>query len=386
MSRHIFLKAAAVLSYFSFYLWLSHTRLNAEQARFLWLWYGIPSLLILLIPKRWSVLARGMAIGQGMYFCQQAILPLAFDLPSNGLSNGMVSLLGFVLAQALLVFAALLLGWPLKTEEIVPLICGATASLLFITLTVHRWEGTLSMPLEGNVYPTVGCLDRYALAHEGSYPASLEELTRTTGKYCVAGSLSSGPWRPQKLVYHPAQGPDGRIVGYSILFGPDDFWGKVRTAWYVDQTGLVHTSPKGQFATRQDPVLSNETLELRSWSDCYAKHAAAHLASGESFDWRPILWPEGRCKPDIGNIQDGYVSLGQSYTAHFHVKPPDSSGRQSGFYVIARPDQYGSSGVRSYYFDETGIIRATPHNREPKSTDEPIPECEWKQHVNCLTN
>src|SRR6267142_2935566 len=125
MNRHVLLKAAAVLSYFSFYLLVSTTPLNAEQARFFWLWYGIPSLLILLIPKRSSVLARGIAMGQGMYFCLQAILPLALALPSNGLSNGMVSLLGFVLAQALLVFAVLSLGWPLKTEEIVPLICGA---------------------------------------------------------------------------------------------------------------------------------------------------------------------------------------------------------------------------------------------------------------------
>ena len=389
MSRHIFLKAAAVLSYFSFYLWLSNTQLNAEQARFLWLWYGIPSVLILLIPKRWLALARGMAIGQGMYLCQQAVLPLALDLPSNGLSHGMVALLGFVLAQALLVFAALLLGWPSKDAEIVSLVCGATASLLFITLTVHRWEGTVSMPFAENVYPTVSCLDRYALAHEGSYPASLEELTRTTGKYCVPGSMSSGPWRPQKLFYHPAHGSDGRIIGYSILFGPDDFWGKVRTAWYVDQSGLVHASPKGQFATRQDPVLSNQPLELKNWSECYARYNAAHPASGESFDWNPILHPEGPCRPDIRDIQDGHVQLGQSYksyTAHFYVKPPDSTGRQSGFYVIARPDQYGRSGVRSYYFDETGIIRGTPQNREANSADEPTPECEWKEHVNCSTN
>ena len=382
------LKTAAVLSYFSFYLLASSTQLNAEQSRFFWLWYGIPSLLILLIPKRWAVLARGMAMGQGMYFCLQAILPLALALPSNGLSNGMVSLLGFVFAQALLVFAALSLGWPLKTEEIVPLICGATVSLLFITLTVHRWEGTQSAPSALGVYRTVGCLDQYALAHGGLYPASFDELARTTGQYCVTGPRSGGAWRSQKLFYHPAQGPDGRIVGYSILFGPDDFWGKIRTAWYVDQTGLVHTSPKGQFASKQGPLWSwgNETLELKNWSECYAKDAAARSASGASFDWKATLRPEGRCEPDIRNIQDGHVAFGQSYTAHFHVKPPDSSGRQSGFYVIARPDQYGSSGVRSYYFDETGIIRATPHNREPNSTDEPIPECEWKEHVNCLTN
>src|SRR5439155_9591924 len=156
MSKHMYLKASAMLSYFSFYLWLSNTQLNAEQARFLWLWYGIPSLLILLMPKRWSTFARGMAVGQGAYFCQQAIVLLAFALPSNGLSNGMVSLLGFVLAQALLVFAALSLGWPSKAADMVLSVSGATASLLFIALTAHRWEGTQSAPSALSVYRTVG--------------------------------------------------------------------------------------------------------------------------------------------------------------------------------------------------------------------------------------
>jgi hypothetical protein len=385
MRRHILLKAAAMLSYLSFYLLVSMARLNG-QPRFLWLWYGIPSVLILLIPKRWSALARGMAVGQGVYFCQQAIVPLAFALPSNGLSTGTISLVGFFLGQALLVFAALLLGWPSRTADIALLGFGAMASILFIGLTVHTWEGTLSMPLAGNLYRTVGCLDQYALAHGGLYPASLEELTRTTGQYCVPGSLSSGPWRPQKLVYQPAQEPDGRIIGYSILFGPDDFWGKVRTAWYVDQTGLIHTSAKGRFATRQSPVLGNEALELKTWSDCYSKYTSAYPARGASFDWKPILYPEGPCVPDIRNIQDGHVQIGQFYTAYFHSKPPDSSGRQAGFYVIARPDRYGETGVRSYYLDETGVIHGTPHNREPNSTDEPAPECEWTEHLTCRNN
>jgi hypothetical protein len=385
MSRHILLKAAALLSYFSFYLFVSATQLNAEQARFFWLWYGIPTLLILLMPKRWHVFARGLAVGQGFYFCQQAMVPLALAIPS-GFSNGTGSFVGVVLAHALLVFAALWHEWPSKTADVVLLGCGAAASLLFITLSVHRWEGTRSMPSVSDVNRTVGCLDSYALAHGGLYPASFVELTRTTGRYCVSGPLSSGPWRPPKLVYQPTQGSDGRIVGYSILFGPDDFWGKVRTKWYVDQTGLVHSAPAGQTATKQSPVATNEVLELKTWSECYAKFAAAHPASGESFQWKLMLWPKGRCEPDIGNIQDGHIQLVQSYTGYFHLKTPEASGKQSGFYVIARPNRYGETGIRSYYVDETGIIRGTPHNREPNSTDEPIPECEWTEHENCSSN
>jgi hypothetical protein len=87
--------------------------------------------------------------------------------------------------------------------------------------------------------------------------------------------------------------------------------------------------------------------------------------------------------PDIRNIQDDRVQLGQFYTAHFYTRVPDGIGNQSRFYVIARPYRYGDTGVRSYYLDESGIIRATPHNREPNSTDEPTPECEWAEHLAC---
>jgi len=380
------LKAAAALSYVSFYLLTFITPPDSQQAGYFWLWYGIPSLLILLIPKRWSALAQGLALGQGICLFREALIPVVFGLSSGSLSIGMVSVLSCMFVQVVLFVAALLLGVPSKAAENVLLICGAAASILFTGLSVQRTEGTSRTPMAANVYRPVGCLDRYALAHRGLYPASLEELTRTTGKYCATDPPTSSVKRPQKLFYHPASGADGRIVGYSILFGPDDVWGKVRTAWYVDQTGLIHKSAEGQFASKESSIWSNEAFELKNWSECYAKYAATHPANGDSFDWKTVLRPEGRCAPDIRDIQAGHAHLGQFYTVYFRLKPPDSSGKQWGFYVIVRPDGYGASGVRSYYVDETGIIRATPQNREPNSTDEPTPECEWNEQVKCPTN
>jgi hypothetical protein len=180
MNSHILLKAAAVLSYFSFSLLESITPPDGQQSRFFWLWYGIPSLLILLIPKRWSALAQGLALGQGIMFFREAMLPVVLGLSFNGLSSVMVSLLGCILAQVLLFIAVLVPGWPSKTSENVLFACGAAASLLFTGLSVQRWEGTQRTPVAPSVNRTVDCLDKYALAHSGFYPASLEELTRTT--------------------------------------------------------------------------------------------------------------------------------------------------------------------------------------------------------------
>src|SRR5208283_3772957 len=83
--------------------------LDAEPVRFFWFWYGIPSLLIVLIPKRWSALAQGLALGQGIYVFREAMLPLAISLSSNGLLSAMLPLIGVMLAQVLLFVAALVL-------------------------------------------------------------------------------------------------------------------------------------------------------------------------------------------------------------------------------------------------------------------------------------
>jgi hypothetical protein len=59
------------------------------------------------------------------------------------------------------------------------------------------------------------------------------------------------------------------------------------------------------------------------------------------------------------------------------------AGDQSSFSLQARPNQYQESGVRSYYVDEDGIIRATVKNRPANKNDSPIPTCEWDVGTTC---
>ena len=48
----------------------------------------------------------------------------------------------------------------------------------------------------------------------------------------------------------------------------------------------------------------------------------------------------------------------------------------TGFHINARPTRYGVTGLRSYFADQTGSIRATPLDRAATSNDPPIPERE----------
>jgi hypothetical protein len=47
-------------------------------------------------------------------------------------------------------------------------------------------------------------------------------------------------------------------------------------------------------------------------------------------------------------------------------------GPEGSYTIIARPTNYGKTGTRSYYGDETGIIRSTGENNEPSAEDEPL--------------
>jgi hypothetical protein len=54
----------------------------------------------------------------------------------------------------------------------------------------------------------------------------------------------------------------------------------------------------------------------------------------------------------------------------------DASGKISHFYVTLRPKRYIEDGIRSYYMDDSGVIRATPEDRTATATDSEALPCE----------
>ncbi len=58
------------------------------------------------------------------------------------------------------------------------------------------------------------------------------------------------------------------------------------------------------------------------------------------------------------------------YRFQYAVSSQDSS--KPGYSLSARPLHPGISGVRSYYLDETDVLRYTKENRAPTSSDPPL--------------
>jgi type IV pilus assembly protein PilA len=60
------------------------------------------------------------------------------------------------------------------------------------------------------------------------------------------------------------------------------------------------------------------------------------------------------------------------YRFIFIPGPLDQEGRAASYHVIARPIEYGRTSVRSFYTDESCVIRATNENRLPTAQDPPL--------------
>jgi hypothetical protein len=65
-------------------------------------------------------------------------------------------------------------------------------------------------------------------------------------------------------------------------------------------------------------------------------------------------------------IRDGYEF-------HYTLLDPGSGENTEGkFYLTARPVEYGKTGTRSYFTDQTAVVRATSENREATERDKPL--------------
>ena len=56
----------------------------------------------------------------------------------------------------------------------------------------------------------------------------------------------------------------------------------------------------------------------------------------------------------------------------FYYIRAGSTGENGRYTIVARPVQYGTTGNRNFFTDESGVIRFTEEDREPSSSDPPL--------------
>jgi hypothetical protein len=72
------------------------------------------------------------------------------------------------------------------------------------------------------------------------------------------------------------------------------------------------------------------------------------------------------------NFIDGVLATGEKYFYRFTITIVDRSENQPArFEISAVPNRYGKSGKRSFFLDESGVVRGADRNGEPANSNDP---------------
>ena len=192
----------------------------------------------------------------------------------------------------------------------------------------------------------------------------------------IKREISNGAESLDELQFCPKEGAAGRCFsGFAVLKVEDDEWRLIEVA---GGDGISFEDPKFLASLDTAPVDANESSAaggLRTlntsivayeteFADRGAPESLANLGSSGPDQKEPT--PEHAMLVDerLGCGQSVCVKLGYSFQYHRLSK--------EAYVITARPVNFGDSGTRSFFTDESGVIRITKEDREPTAKDAPL--------------
>jgi len=97
-------------------------------------------------------------------------------------------------------------------------------------------------------------------------------------------------------------------------------------------------------------------------------YAKAHPERGFTSS---LQQPAQSCGVEVPLAMTGSGAI-RGYTFALVPGNPEADGRIDKYSMVARTPNYPNCGVRSFFVDETGVIRYTPEDREAKASDKPL--------------
>jgi hypothetical protein len=214
--------------------------------------------------------------------------------------------------------------------------------------------------------PIQVCLALYAGKHGEQYPPDLKELG-PNGSQCLDGGLAAGHAGNMKITYRMQH--NNRAGNYSLLMESGSWFGKKSRSFYADESGIVHQSFTTRPASSDDRVIENASSILRSIANCLIQEGAPYPRDGQHF-------PEDLKLICSRHFMESGLQY-HTYGAEVRYTAKVDHDTVRGFTLTARPRSYGKDGVRSYFVDETGIVRGTSNDRAAGPDDPPVPACEY---------
>ena len=220
--------------------------------------------------------------------------------------------------------------------------------------TVHSAEITY-FALNGNNFGTLTILGEAAL---------IDPALASGNKYGHLFVVSLTPSTPTS----PA--------GFTLTATPRAYRKVGRWSFFIDESGQVHGADKhGELATAADPIISEPVEvsiaenERRTISNTRTLHSAEvtwFATSGMNTNYTDLagLFTAGLISSNLASGQlNGYsisvVALPQTPTAPARYR------------ANAVPQTYGTTGIRSFFVNENGVIYGADHQGGPASENDP---------------
>lgn len=164
-------------------------------------------------------------------------------------------------------------------------------------------------------------------------------------------------------------------AGFYITATPRLYRKTGRNSFYIDEKGEIFGADKnGEAANASDPLIDscfsgNERCairELRNIGGAEATYATTNNSG--NYGTFNQLYNAGLISRNLAvGARYGYLFVSEVY--------PATATMPASFKIRATPANYGVSGVRSFYIDESGIIRgADKHGAYANADDPPIEE------------
>jgi outer membrane protein assembly factor BamB len=235
------------------------------------------------------------------------------------------------------------------------------------------------------LFRTESCLLRFKAEHRGAgFPDSLRQLDKILPGCLQDGLARGGEIGGYRIEYQVSATTP--IEHFSLIASPSVHYTGSMVSFFSDETGILRTYSGNRLAVASDGGVTpaEDLLRIRNcvvnftslsdrqntgWSEANRAYDADQMHYPLSFD---EMAAEKRCS--VPGLRDAGSWKTSAY--RFSYRRVVNNGVEN-FALLARPIQYGSSGLRSYFVDNTSVIHATAENRDATADDPWAYRCEF---------
>ena len=164
--------------------------------------------------------------------------------------------------------------------------------------------------------------------------------------------------------------PPTQATGFQVSAVPQRYGRSGRRSFYLDESGVIRGADRnGEPATADDSPVPINCGEIGAINmlRTFNGAEATYYSSTSNYGTLTQLIKESLINPSLANGDNcGYL---------YRVSVTPRKGNVPAQYQVrATPQQYGVSGVRSFYIDETGVVRGADKGGAEANADDPPTE------------